>query len=93
MATKQHASVDIGAFAASLRFDAIGWLREVLADWFAGDRQLSEKQKVDLVYTLVDREEELELAIARALQKELGSEGVETWGLSGEFERLVGRAD
>ena len=56
------------------------------------DRRLNQLQKVELVKCALEEFGKLEAVFAKTLIDELSRGGVETWGLGGELERLLGGA-
>jgi hypothetical protein len=92
--TPERPRVDVGALAASLHRDAAMALADtvVLAiDWSEEEGcELNQKQKVQLVYAALRASANLEATFARTLIDDIEGEGVATWGLGEELERLLG---
>lgn len=89
----QPHSVDLGALAGAISGDVRERVSETVVRLFDNldedDRPLTQVQKVDAVRVVLDSFDGLEIAVADELIRELDRAGVETWGLSANFKKLL----
>jgi hypothetical protein len=89
--------VDISALAASLYGEAAERIAQVVV--LTIDRlderglRLSQLQKIELAQTALVVTEGLEAHFAEDLKRTLENDGVATWGLSDDLERMLGGDD
>ena len=95
--TRSHPRVDAGALGGAVYGEAVDALASavVLAmDWSEEEGfGLNQKQKIKLVYAALCCSSNLEASMTKTIVDDLEGNGVEAWGLSDDFEQLLGRKE